>query len=129
MKTLTVITILLIFLSIQSYASDKLTYLYDSNYTFHVSAGVAYYHDHKPYQYDINYQEKSIDTMAIYVQTPIASMYNIDFCIGGISPIGYVERSRPEFSLNKIISKNIEIGLAWLASPYQAFSLLFGYRF
>ena len=67
--------------------------------------------------------------MAIYVQTPIASMYNIDFCIGGISPIGYVERSRPEFSLNKIISKNIEIGLAWLASPYQAFSLLFGYRF
>jgi len=98
------------------------------NYELHVSTGVAWYHDHRQYQAAIGYQPDAVDTLALYIQTPIASYLGMDICFGGISPLGYVERTRPEFSLDKTLG-NIEMGIYWAMSPYSAFGAMVGWRF
>ena len=101
------------------------------DYKFRVSAGVAWYHDHRQYQYEDNleFQPDPVNALGLYLQMPVASICNVDICFGGVTPLGYVERTRPELSLDKLIGKHVEIGLAWMASPYQAFSVLLGWRF
>ena len=103
----------------------------DEGYKFRVSAGVAWYHDDRQYQYvdNLQYDPLPVDALALYIQTPVASIFDMDICFGGVTPLGYAERTRPEFSLCKLIGSNLEVGAAWVMSPYNAFCAMVGWRF
>ena len=128
-KLIAIVTIAVMVSTVAVAGNYSLMCLGNDSYTFRIDAGVAWYHDHRQYQYDISYQPPVVDALGLYVQTPVASIYGIDICIGGLSPLGYVERTKPEFSLNKTVWKNAEIGVSWMASPYNAYGLLVGWRF
>ena len=128
MKIIIMILVFLLFIASAS-ADSNFMMLGSENYQLKVSGGVAYYHDHRQHLYDIGYQPGATDAVGIYLQTPVASLYGIDICFGGVSPLGYVDRTRPEFSLDKLIYKNVEVGVYWAASPYNAYGAMIGWRF
>ena len=97
-------------------------------YQFRLDAGVAWYHDNMGFQEDIRFDPDPTDSVAIYLQTPAAEVGPFSIGFGGICPLRYAERSRPEFSLNYIVG-GVQLGAYWAVSPYNAFGLMVGHRF
>lgn len=124
-----ILLVFIVLFAVTARADPAFIMMGSSEYKFRASFGTAWYHDHRGYQYDLQYQPQAVDALALYVQTPIVSIYQVDICFGGVVPLQYVERTRPEFSLSTLIGEHVEVGAYCAVSPYRAYGVMLGWRF
>ena len=132
------ISILVMTVSVVAAAEPKVAlfgYGYDgerfraSSYEVRPSIGVGWYHDHRQYQADVQVSFDPEDALAMFVQIPVAKVYDLDVCFGLITPLGFAERSACEFSLAYMLNDHIELSVGWISNIYSAFSTMVGWRF
>ena len=96
--------------------------------------GWAWYHDHRGNVDGLG--SPTVDAPALYAQVPVAGLGDWAYIsFGGFVPFGYVDRARPEFSLNTRVGSwwaghppwlDPEVGVYVAASPWNAFGVMVG---